>query len=473
MIKIDILWTETTKGDAILQKFTRQAPLLAGLALFFIALAIAEHLISLEQIRHRQTQQLQHQTAVSLVRARLESEINSTMFLALGLSSFVAASPDFTPAQFEQMAAMLTRMRPAIRNVALAPDNVIRHIYPQEGNRQALGMRYLEHPIQRAAVLRVMAEKQPIITGPFTLVQGGQGLINRIPIYPSDPQGGSYFWGLASVVVDPAPIYTAAGLDDPSFMFALRGKDARGAEGEVIRGDATLFADPLAVVMDVAVPGGRWQLAGRPTTAGAGLQFPAVIYHAVAWLVALLCGLMTWLTLRANQRIRSLALHDALTGIPNRRYLERVAGRLIAQARRSGRPFSLLHIDIDDFKLINDRHGHQAGDKALMFAARQAHTTLREADFVARVGGDEFIALLPETGSDSYLDSLLCRLQQAMCRPFIYNQTILSLQVSIGWATFPDEGQDLCQLIANADRKMYQQKAQPKTFFEGAPLCGP
>lgn len=446
-----------------MKKSDRQLPLIIGIAVFLLVLAIGKYLVSLEQDRDQQALRLQQQASISLVRAKLETEINSTMFLALGLSSFVAASPDFTPSQFEQMAAMLIRLRPTIRNIGLAPDNVIRYVYPLEGNRQALGLRYLEHPTQRQAVLRMMAEKQPVIAGPFSLVQGGAGMVNRIPIYTNDSQGQTYYWGLASVVVDPEPIYASAGLDNPKFHFALRGKDAKGAQGEMIRGDADLFDDPHAVIMDVVVPGGRWQLAGRPSAIRSGQAAVDVFFNLIPWWFAFLCGLMSYLVTQANFKVRAMALHDALTGIPNRRYLQRVAERQIALSRRSGRPFSVLHLDIDDFKLVNDRHGHKAGDQGLIFAARQAQKTLRSADFIARVGGDEFIVLLSDTGNDDLLYKLIDRLRTSMCSPFDYNNQSLSLQISVGWATFPDEGQELDQLIKNADEKMYEQKRTGKS----------
>ncbi len=449
-----------------MEKPAKQLPFIIGLAVFLMALAVSKYLVTLERERDHQALLLQQQASISLVRAKLETEINSTMFLALGLSSFVTASPDFTPEQFEQMAAMLMRLRPAIRNIGLAPDNVIRYLYPLEGNRQALGLNYLEHPVQRSAVLRIMAERQPVIAGPFTLVQGGEGLINRIPIYPSNAKGQTYYWGLASVVVDPEPIFVHAGLDNHRFIFALRGKDARGAQGEMIRGDAGLFDDPHAVIMNVTVPGGSWQLAGRPTAINAEHTAAYIFFDLTPWLFALLCGLMTYMLVRANQKVRALALHDALTGIPNRRYLKQMAKSQIAQSLRSGRPFSVLHLDIDDFKLLNDRHGHKAGDKGLVFAARQAQKTLRAADFIARVGGDEFIVLLPDTDSDDLLQALIDRLRESMCRPFDYDGKCLSLQISVGWATFPEEGQELDKLIKNADLKMYALKRTGKETGE-------
>ena len=99
----------------------------------------------------------------------------------------------------------------------------------------------------------------------------------------------------------------------------------------------------------------------------------------------------------------------------------------------------------------------------LIFAARQAQETLRSADFIARVGGDEFIVLLTDTASDERLHTLIDRLRSSMCSPFDYENKSISLQISVGWATFPDEGGDLDQLIKNADAKMYQQKRTGKT----------
>jgi diguanylate cyclase (GGDEF)-like protein len=214
--------------------------------------------------------------------------------------------------------------------------------------------------------------------------------------------------------------------------------------------------------MNVTVPGGSWQLAGRPTAINAGKTAADVFFDLIPWLFGLLCGCMTYMIVRANLKVRALALHDALTEIPNLRYLKQMAENQIAQSQRSGRPFSVLHLDIDDFKLVNDRYGHKAGDKGLIFAARQAQKTLRSADFIARVGGDEFIVLLPDTGSDDLLHTLIDRLRASMCSPFDYDGMSLSLQISVGWATFPDEGQDLDQLIKNADKKMYALKRTGK-----------
>lgn len=426
-------------------------------------MSVVEYLVWLEYDRDLQAMKARHQTAVGLVRAKLETEVNSTMFLALGLSAFVNATPDFTPPQFEHMAATLVNLRPEIRNVALAPNNVVRHVYPLKGNKQAIGLNYLENPAQREAVLRVMAEKKPVAAGPIQLVQGGEGLINRIPIYPHDNHGNPYYWGIASIVVDPAPLYAAAGLNDTHFTYALRGKDGKGARGAMILGDSTLFENPHSILMDVTVPGGTWQLAGRPVRSPLDADSRRNLRHGIGILLAIGCSISISLILGAHTKIRSLALHDPLTSIPNRRYLVAMAENQIALARRSGRRFSILHLDLDDFKKINDNFGHKAGDAILVHVAGQTRSALRESDFAARVGGDEFIVLLPDTDSGSGLHELIERLRAAITRPIEFEGQQLSVGVSIGSSTYhPDSGLELDQLVKEADISMYLEKQRHK-----------
>jgi sensor domain CHASE-containing protein len=233
---------------------------------------LLQSFVWLEQDRRHQAERAVLQAEAATARARLESELNATLSLSLGLSAFVTAKPDFSQADLARVAASLLRLQPAIRSVALAPDNVIRFVYPHAGNEKALGLRFLETPAQRDAVLRLMREQRPVTAGPIELVQGGVAIVNRIPI-STQANGEPKYWGLASVAIDPAPIFERAGIQPASrdgLRYALRGKDGLGAQGEVFLGNAALFGDPGAVLMDVIIPGGSWQLAARTLTPAAG-----------------------------------------------------------------------------------------------------------------------------------------------------------------------------------------------------------
>ena len=420
----------------------RSLPLMAGVLAACVVWLLLQSFVWLDQDRRHQAERAVLQAEAATARARLESELNATLSLSLGLSSFVLAKPDFLQADLAQVAASLIRLQPAIRSVALAPDNVIRYVYPERGNQKALGLRYMETPAQRDAVLRLMREQRPVTAGPIELVQGGTGIVNRIPIMFTRADGSPHYWGMASVAINPLPIFERAGIrSDPhdGVRYALRGKDGLGAQGEVFLGDAALFDDPDAVLMDVIIPGGNWQLAAR-TLAPAGGYGLGV--QALLGLLAAVAGALTAYSLSAHQRIRSMALHDNLTGLANRHQFKLRGQDMFALARRSGCHLSLLNIDIDDFKSINDTYGHAAGDAVLVYVANTLRACCRESDLLARVGGDEFVVLLPDTAAGPSLDALLDRLHAAIDVMLPGTDVPIRLRISIGVATCSDATPD-------------------------------
>lgn len=438
---------------------SRKLPWVAGVLVAGVIWAVLQSFVWLDQSRRNQAERAVLQAEAATARARLESELNATLSLSLGLSTFVLVKPDFSQADLARVAASLIRLQPAIRSVALAPDNVIRHIYPLAGNQKALGLRYLETPTQRDAVLRLMREQRPVTAGPIELVQGGIGIINRIPIVFAQPDGSPHYWGLASVAINPYPIFERAGIrtDLPNRVnYALRGRDGMGQQGEVFLGDAGLFGDPDAVLMDVLIPGGRWQLAARtraPPDGGYGLLMQGLLV-----LLAVGSGSLMAYSLSSHQRIRSMALHDHLTGLANRHQFKLRGQDLFALARRSGGHLTLLNIDIDDFKSINDTFGHAAGDAVLVHVANRLRTCCRESDLLARVGGDEFVVLLPNTPAGPPLDVLLERLHGAIDVALPGTNTTIRLRISIGVATCSDATPSLDALMNQADEAMYRAK---------------
>lgn len=431
---------------------------MAGVLVACVVWLLLQSFAWLEQDRRHQAERAVLQGEAATARARLESELNATLSLSLGLSSFVLAKPNFSQADLAQVGASLIRLQPAIRSVALAPDNVIRYIFPQAGNQKALGLRYLENPAQRDAVLRLMREQRPVIAGPIELVQGGVGIINRIPIVFTRPDGSPRYWGLASVAINPLPIFERAGIQSDrrdGQDYALRGKDGLGALGEVFLGDAALFDDPDAVLMDVVIPGGSWQLAAR-TLAPAGGYGLGV--QALLALLAAVAGSLMAYSLSAHQRIRSMALHDHLTGLANRHQFKLRGQDMFALARRSGCHLTLLNIDIDDFKSINDSYGHAAGDAVLVYVANMLRACCRESDLLARVGGDEFVVLLPNTSAGPPLDALLSRLHAAIDVALPGTGTTIRLHISVGVATCSDATPTLDALMHQADEAMYHAK---------------
>lgn len=154
-----------------------------------------------------------------------------------------------------------------------------------------------------------------------------------------------------------------------------------------------------------------------------------------------------------------LTVHDPLTGLLNRRFLEEEAAKEIARAERYHSHLSFLMIDIDHFKRINDRYGHRTGDTALCVLAEQLAELIRESDYLARYGGEEFLLILPDT-TDTQALSLAEKLRRHVEKiPITSLQNeILNLTISIGIATFPENGKDWETLFKAADVALYQAK---------------
>jgi diguanylate cyclase (GGDEF)-like protein len=159
------------------------------------------------------------------------------------------------------------------------------------------------------------------------------------------------------------------------------------------------------------------------------------------------------------QRAEALSVTDDLTQLYNSRYLAQVLRRETKRATRSGRPLSLLFIDLDGFKSINDKHGHLFGSRALVEAASVIRASARETDIVARFGGDEFALVLPDTGTDGAF-FVGERIREKIAA-WVFLQSIglnISLTVSVGVATLPDVASSAEQLIQAADEAMYAVK---------------
>jgi len=152
------------------------------------------------------------------------------------------------------------------------------------------------------------------------------------------------------------------------------------------------------------------------------------------------------------------AMHDSLTGLPNRRYLSEWMMTALAAARRAGRELHVLYLDLDGFKEVNDRFGHEAGDDVLKVTAARLRGTLRSSDFVARLGGDEFVAALPETDDPPGVGALIERIEQQLSKAPIPELPDGAVSASIGRAAFPRDGETVAALLAAADRAMYNLK---------------
>jgi diguanylate cyclase (GGDEF)-like protein len=395
----------------------------------------------------------------SLLQMHLTRELDNALFLTSGLKSYLAVREGkLDRREVDGILKKLFEDSRHVRNVGIAVGYRLIYLYPVKGNEKVFGIDYRKVPGQLAAVQRVIDGGVPVLLGPMRLLQGGAGLVYRVPVSVK----GKY-WGLISTVINADAFFADAFsmAKTEGVELAIRGKDARGMQGEVFRGDARLFGQGGVELIDMDVPGGKWVMALR----GKALSFPAAEawrLRLLVWGLAVFLGWGVYALLVQRARLAKLAMFDALTGLPNRTLIEDRLERAIAAQRRNPSTVSaLLFADLDDFKRINDEHGHRAGDAVLQGVAERATNAVRDIDSVGRWGGDEMIVLLENAGRDK-IPELVERVRRAVETPIDYAGLKLQVGVSIGVAIVPDDGDGIQDLIRRADRRMYEEKQKRK-----------
>ena len=164
-----------------------------------------------------------------------------------------------------------------------------------------------------------------------------------------------------------------------------------------------------------------------------------------------------------EEKLKHFALYDPLTDLPNRRLLSENMQQSIAQCKREKKLLAILLLDVNKFKPVNDEFGHSTGDKLLTkIAQRIKRSVQRKKDTVARIGGDEFVIMLPLIKEAQHAIQIANKICQTIEKPFIIDSNTISISASIGISIFPEHGHDENSLLANADLARYQIKDESK-----------
>jgi diguanylate cyclase (GGDEF)-like protein/PAS domain S-box-containing protein len=233
--------------------------------------------------------------------------------------------------------------------------------------------------------------------------------------------------------------------EDMPFEEVLRRWVARGGHDEATMRQTIEQAhsrEPLSI--EIPLPDGRWvEIRHTPLPEGGLVRTFTDITERK----------------RAQERLLHLAHHDPLTDLPNRTLFHDRLEHAIEVATRAEDCLAILYLDLDGFKAINDRMGHQSGDLLLQSIAKRLRGSVRKSDTVSRIGGDEFIVLLAGACSDSSAAAVAGKILKSFERPFKAGGEKISIGVSLGIARFPADGADVHTLVRCADSAMYKAKA--------------
>ncbi|MEA2008525.1 MAG: diguanylate cyclase [Chloroflexota bacterium] len=169
---------------------------------------------------------------------------------------------------------------------------------------------------------------------------------------------------------------------------------------------------------------------------------------------------------KSEKVIKFMATHDPLTSLPNRWLFNDRMKQEIAHAKRNQQKLGVIFLDLDFFKKVNDTLGHKAGDQLLKMIGQRLSKLMRKSDTVARIGGDEFILLLPEMTQTLDATETAQRILKAVHEPLTFNDQTLQITTSIGIAIYPDDGEQITTLMRNADSAMYYVKEHGRNNYQ-------
>lgn len=403
---------------------------------------------------------------IALVRSNIEAKIFENIYKADSLASILTIDPAFGLERWDELAGKLVQSSPYVRNVGAAPDNIIRYVYPLQGNEKALGFDFRSNPKQYASVLKAQELGSVYLDGPLELVQGGQAIIARFPIFSDFPLNNEY-WGTVSIVLDYGQLLQDSGihqLEDVSI--AMHRRYSFTETPVTFYGKADVFEKP-DIVLPVLLPNTRWAMAGRFELAPPNMS---LIYTLGFAGIALFYTSLLML-LRAYRISHNAALQDELTHLPNRRYMMSHLEKSTSESSKS--EFALLNIDLNDFKKVNDEFGHDIGDQLLKHIAYYLKQAVNERDVVARIGGDEFLVALKGISNNGKVGDRIEKIKAHLSNnPFRFanpqgtstDDVQITPSLSIGFALFdPREPVSIEELLNTADQHMYQRKQAEKT----------
>ena len=351
------------------------------------------------------------------------------------------------------------------------------------GAEDVIGLDVDSVPFLQRAMAESLRRRVPVASHPFRLVEGNLGYVVFCPIAHTRGRDGSPLKLISQdelvvdMVIDAAKLTEAAKIPvfDGGMLLVyhtdFKPNDANGhllqTMGQtrstietaifpsfVYEKSLATLGEPFSLMVKRQIGWSDLSLGLLALVAGLTLISSAIL---VAYLRAQQQGRI--LQIENRQRLWQLANHDALTGLPNRMLLMDRLEQLLARMSRHGKRMALMFLDIDDFKQVNDKFGHEVGDRLIKFVAERLRAAVRTEDTVARMAGDEFIVLIEGVEGREDLERVRQNIQGRLSDGLLIEGRPIRVGISIGIAMFPEDGRSPESLIKQADMRMYEDKA--------------
>lgn len=388
---------------------------------------------------------------------RLQNDMNRGVAITDTLEE-IAISENGKIDNFQKVARDL--MADFIQSIQIAPDGVVTDIYPEAGNEA--GKIDLMHDESRGEICRYGRDKNIVtMQGPFDLKQGGQGIAIRNPVYLEGADGSPVFWGFTIVIIRVPEIFTESiqSLTKFGYDYSLtKTVSPLSDDTEIVSSSGNIMKNPITFEFEFCGSLFDFEVMPADGWSHGWNVFPQLFLGICV--ILLLTGLTVVILVIERHRdiLKKIAITDPLTGLLNRKGFDEQLKKVMQGD---------LHIhcvgiqmDIDDFKFINDMYGHVVGDAALKSLAQDMQSYFNDNSILCRNGGDEFSVILVDTTEEEARKKIEHFTLQP--RHITYNGEEHPFYISLGYAEYPKDCEDVLKLIRCADMALYAVKLHGK-----------
>lgn len=435
-------------------------PLFTFFALFFVSEVI---LLNIKYINKQKQTDVLNSVGFSMAQ-NIQEKITMGIFSTRMLETMLKIE-NFNTNHFDDWAMEIKQLNHAVRVVQLAKNGIISHVYPFEENKIILGHNLLSDEKRKRGALKALAHNDIIFVGPIKLIQDNKlAMIARKPI----TKNGA-FWGFSISIIYIEDL--VKNLFDNSLnknvSYSLSTSNPDFPKSNIIS-QSENFQKESSYTYSIEIPNGKWYLSLNyfdedlinETLLKVFIFLVAFVFALIIYKMERKSYLQALKLEKLNYSLEKLANTDPLTKIANRRNATQYAKNQLSLIKRENKEFSICYVDIDHFKKVNDKYGHDLGDLVLIHFTELFSNNIRKADFFARWGGEEFLIILPFTNIEGakILSENLRKLISE--NPLKINDKNLQIDitVSMGITSLKNNDESLDDLLNRADKALYKAK---------------
>jgi diguanylate cyclase (GGDEF)-like protein len=422
-------------------------------------LLISIFYLSIHTVSNRQKEKEQISVLEKFIqfKSSAEAKLNENTNLLKGYLAYFEINPTMSEDDVNEfLDKLLANNIGIIRNIGIIKDTTVIWNYPKTNNEKVIGVDLTNIPAQKIDILKVKNTLQPLFIGPINLVQGGRGFIIRLPIVVE-----KVYWGQISIVLD-ADKYMNELTNlshELELNIAIYNEDLYPYSP--FFGDADIV-DRSKNKLSIEILNNKWLVAVEPLE---GWGRNNVIINGsiiLSSIISILIGTILFILIQTRFKLKNQVMNDYLTGVHTRNYLANFYNMIQKKAEFNNELIGFYLLDINSFKSVNDNYGHKIGDLVLIEFAKKLQSINIPNKKVFRLGGDEFLITVSECKQLNELQYIESVIIKDSVVQFRYHDISIDIIPSIGFASYPDDGKTLDQIIHIADIKMYEAKNKMK-----------